>query len=128
MQKYVYRVLVVNTEMKVEGKRRDYDDLLEDDYVCNHLYYMVAANLQAKKSLSQPRTWRLTLCVPRDSIELEFDTICDGLWSVLGGAATAATSCSATDGKDRRECLYFYMEDRSVLTQCSTRIINWTVN
>ena len=54
MQKYVYRVLVINTEMKVEGKGRDYDDVLEDDYVRDHLYYMVAANLQAKKRLSQP--------------------------------------------------------------------------
>ena len=62
--------------------------MLEDDYVRAHLYYMVAANLQAKKSLSQPRTWRLPLCVPRDTIELEFNTICDCLWSVLGGAAT----------------------------------------
>ena len=33
MQKYVYRVLVINTEMKLEGKGRDYDDVLEDDYI-----------------------------------------------------------------------------------------------
>ena len=59
MQKYVYRVLVVNTELKTQGGGRDYDDLLEDDYVRDHLYYMVAANLKAKKSISQPRTWRL---------------------------------------------------------------------
>ena len=74
--------------MKLEGKGRDYDDVLEDDYVADHLYYMVAANLEAKKRLSQPRTWRLPLCVARDTIEVEFDTICDGAWSILAGSAT----------------------------------------
>ena len=88
MHKYIYRVLVVNIELKTEGQGRDYNDLLKDDYVRDHLYQMVAANLQAKKRLSHPRSWRLPLCVPYDQIEIEFDTICDGSWGVLGGGAT----------------------------------------
>ena len=87
LQKYVYRLLIVNTEMKTEGRTRDYDDILEDDYVENHLFHMVAATLEAKRRLSQPRTWQLSLCIPRSSIEMELDTICDGSWSILAGSA-----------------------------------------
>ena len=34
------------------------------------------------------RTWQLPLCVPRSSIKMELDTICDGSWSVLAGSAS----------------------------------------
>ena len=87
MQKFIYRLLVINTELKTKGQARDYDDILPDKYVSNHLYNMVAANLEAKRRLSQPRSWRLPLCIPYSDIKLEMDTISDGSWGVLGAGA-----------------------------------------
>ena len=48
---------------------------------------MVAANLEAKRRLSQPRSWRLPLCIPYSDIKLEMDTISDGSWGLLGAGA-----------------------------------------
>ena len=87
LQKFVYRVYCINTELKTEGKTRDFDDILCDDYVENHLFAMVAATLEAKRRLSIARTWQLPLCIERNTIEVELDTICDGSWSILAGSA-----------------------------------------
>ena len=88
LQKYVYRVYCINTELKTEGRTRDFDDILEDDYIENHLFYCVKATLEAKRRLSIARTWQLPLCIERSSITTELDTICDGSWSILAGSAS----------------------------------------
>ena len=60
LNKFCYRVLVLNTELKTSVKwknnKEKYDDLLSTDYVKNHLYYMVDANLKNQVTFAQPRS------------------------------------------------------------------------
>ena len=60
LNKFCYRLLVLNTELKTSVKKKNnkekYDDLLSSDYVKNHLYYMVDANLKNQVTFDQPRS------------------------------------------------------------------------
>ena len=92
LNKFCYRVLVLNTELKTSVKKKNnkekYDELLTSDYVKNHLYYMVEANLENQVTFSQPRSWRLPMSISYENIEFEVDALSDGCWGALGSGAT----------------------------------------
>ena len=87
MNKFTYRLLIINTKLKTENETRDYDDVLLDEYVKDHLYYTVEANLGAKSRLAQPRSWRLPLCIYYRTVEIELDCLSDGALGCLGAGA-----------------------------------------
>ena len=92
LNKFCYRVLVLNTELKTSVKKKNnkekYDELLTSDYVKNHLYYMVEANLENQVTFSQPRSWRLPMSISYENIDFEVDALSDGCWGALGSGAT----------------------------------------
>ena len=90
LNKFCYRLLVLNTELKTtvrKNNKEKFDDLLSSDYVENHLYYMVDANLRNQVTFAQPRSWRLPMCVNYDEVEFEVDALSDGAWGALGSGA-----------------------------------------
>ena len=92
LNKFCYRVLVLNTELKTSVKRKNnkekYDELLTSDYVINHMFYMVEANLENQVTFAQPRSWRLPMSISYESITFEVDALSDGCWGALGAGAT----------------------------------------
>ena len=90
LNKFTYRLLVINTELQTSDKKDDsskYDDLFSTDYVTNHLFYMVEGNLTAQADVTQPRTWRLPVCVNYSDVEVELNSLSDGSWGALGAGA-----------------------------------------
>ena len=80
LNKFTYRLLVINTELQTSNKKDDsskYDDLLSTYYVTNHLFYMVEGNLTAQADVTQPRTWRLPVCVNYSDVEVELNSLSD---------------------------------------------------
>ena len=92
LNKFCYRVLVLNTELNTELKRKNnkekYDELLTTDYITNHMFYMVEANLENQVTFAQPRSWRLPMSISYESIDFEVDALSDGCWGALGAGAT----------------------------------------
>ena len=83
--KYCYRLLILNTNLQTSKKRNNktkFDDLLADSYIKDQKFHMVRADLRCQTSMSQPRSWRLPVCVKYSEIEFEIDTQMDvvGPW------------------------------------------------
>ena len=95
--KFCYRLLILNTELQTKDNgnkngtvKNKYDDLLPYDYVKNHLFHMVRANLKCKASPFQKRSWRLPVCVKSSEITYEMDAVLDGCYGVLGRAGPSS--------------------------------------
>ena len=92
--KFCYRLIILNTELQTTDNgnkngtvKNKYNDLLPTDYVKNHLFHMVRANLKCKATPFQKRSWRLPVCIKSSEITYEMDAISDGCYGVLGGGA-----------------------------------------
>ena len=86
VNKYVYHLLILNTHLKTS--KHDYDNVILEDFVKNHLYFAVEATLETKRRLAQPKSWRLPVAVDYDQVKIELDCLSDGEWGFLGAGAT----------------------------------------
>ena len=88
--KFMYRYLTVTTSLNSEGQGTNYEKVLSEHFVREHLYYAVEMALLTKKHLQQKRSWRLDPCIPYGSIRFSLHTVCDGSWGCLSGAASVS--------------------------------------
>ncbi|MCP4482174.1 MAG: hypothetical protein GY817_05220, partial [bacterium] len=104
MAKYCYRFLILSSPGAAH-----YETELTDDFVEKHLYYAVEGILKAKKLLAQRRSWRLPLAVDYSTVQIELDTICDGAWGVMSGAAAMCYLLQRYTWEDKqRTAIYLY--------------------
>ena len=87
INKFVHRLLILNSPLQTSPSNK-YKDILENEYMEQHLVKAVDASLYAKNKLAVPPSWRLPACINRQHIQTELDCIMDGCWGTLGvGAA-----------------------------------------
>ena len=87
--KFMYRYLVISTSLadEMEGNACNFDKVLTNDFVRNHLQPAVALAIATKRRLSQRRSWRLPSCINYQEVRLAVECICDGAWGSLSGSA-----------------------------------------
>ena len=83
----MYRMLTLDTTLDVKENGVNYDSILSDDFVRDHIFYSVEAVLAAKRRLAQPRTWRLPLVLSYEDVEVELDVLSDGAYGCLASGA-----------------------------------------
>ena len=85
--KYMYRYLIMSQNLE-SGVGANYDKVLSEYFVSNHLQPAVALAIATKRRLQTRRSWRLDPCVPYDSIRTSLYTAVDGSWGCLSGSAS----------------------------------------
>ena len=87
--KFVYRDLVISTSFadEMEGNASNFDKVLTDDFVRNHLQPAVALAIATKRRLGQRRSWRLPACINYQELHLSVECAVDGAWGSLSGSA-----------------------------------------
>ena len=87
--KFMYRYLVISTSLaeEKEGNICNFDKVLTNDFVKNHLQPAVALALATKRQLGQRHCWRLPSCINYQEVRLSLECICDGAWGSLSGSA-----------------------------------------
>ena len=65
--KYMYRYLIMTNSLE-NNTGSDYDKIMSEYFVREHLQPAVALAIATKRRLQQKRSWRLDPCVPYDSI------------------------------------------------------------
>ena len=65
MLKFMYRYLVISSSLaeEMEGGASNFDKVLIEDFVKNHLQPAVALAIATKRRLGQRRSWRLPACI-----------------------------------------------------------------
>ena len=88
--KFMYRYLIISTSLaeEKEGTPCDFNKVLTDDFVRQHLQPAVGLAIATKRRLAQRRTWRLDPCIDYTSIRTTLECSVDGAWGALSGAAT----------------------------------------
>ena len=87
--KLMYRFLILQEtlENKKGGGSADYDAILSDDFVHNHLVHAVEGAQQTKRRLNKSRKWRLPPCIDIETIRISLDCLCNGAWGTHSGSA-----------------------------------------
>ena len=85
----MYRCLVISSSLaeEMEGTASNFDKVLTDDFVRNHLQPAVALAISTKKRLGQWQSWRLPACINYKEIRLSVECAVDGAWGSLSGSA-----------------------------------------
>ena len=78
--KFMYRYLVISSSLaeEMEGGASNFDKVLTDDFVRNHLQPAVALAIAKKRRLGQRRSWRLPACINYKEIRLTVECLVDG--------------------------------------------------
>ena len=81
-------MLTLDTTLDVKENGVNYDSVLTNGFVRDHLIYSVEAVLATKSRLAQPRTWHLPLVVNYSDVEVDMDVLSEGVYGCLAGGAT----------------------------------------
>ena len=87
--KFMYRYLVISSSLaeEMEGNASNFDKVLTDDFVRNHLQPTVALAIATKRRLGQRRSWRLPACISYQTTRLKLTCLVDGALGSLSGSA-----------------------------------------
>ena len=88
--KFMYRHLTISSSLteEMEGGASNFDKVLSDDFVRNHLQPAVSLAIATKRRLGQRRTFQLPACIDPKGVRLTVETLVDGCWGALSGSAT----------------------------------------
>ena len=84
--KFMYRYLVLSNSLseELEGYN-NFNKVLTDDFVRDHLQPAVSLAIATKRRLGQRRTWRLPPCIDQSTIRTSVEFLADGAWGSLCG-------------------------------------------
>jgi hypothetical protein len=87
--KFMYRQLVLSNSLseELEGNS-NFNKVLTDDIVRDHLQPAVSLALATNRRLGQRRTWRLPPCIDQSTIRTSVECLADGAWGSLSGSTT----------------------------------------
>ena len=87
--KFMYRHLVLSNSLaeEMEGNS-NFNKVLTDDFVREHLQPAVSLAIATKRRLGQRRSWRLQPCIDQSTIRTSVECLVDGAWGSLSGSAT----------------------------------------
>jgi len=87
--KFMYRHLVLSNSLSEEMEGNiNFNKVLEDDFIRDHLQPAVALAIATKRRLGQRRSWRLQPCIDQKSIRTSVECLADWAWGSLSGSAT----------------------------------------
>ena len=88
--KFIYRHLVISTSLaeEMEGGASNFDKVLTENFVRNHLQPAVALASATKRRLGQRRSFQLPACIDYNGVRLTVECVVDGAWGALSGSAT----------------------------------------
>ena len=87
--KSMYRYLAISISLaeEMENNANNFDKVLTDNFVRNHLQPAVALVINTRRRLGQLRSWRLPACINSLTTRLELTCLVDGAWGSLSGSA-----------------------------------------
>ena len=86
----MYRHLVISTSLaeEMEGGASNFNTVLTDDFVREHLRPAVSLAIATKRRLGQRRSFQLPACINYRDVRLTVECLVDGAWGALSGSAT----------------------------------------
>ena len=86
----MYRHLVISTSLaeEMEGGASNFNKVLTEDFVREHLQPAVSLAIATKRRLGQRRSFQILACINYIDVCLTVECLVDGAWGALSGSAT----------------------------------------